>query len=376
MSLSRLDHVAPPEIATTIRNAGIAGAGGSGFPTYAKWQRLDDVDHLLVNHQESEPVYYMDKWLGRERVDVFAELFDALLEAAFETVVVTPKRTDRDWLRPLESATDATIYLPDDLPLDADDESGVVFAYTDDRYQYGMESVLLRVVAGAVMAGDDLPMDHGWIVQNVETLANLYGALDGGAPVTRKYVHVAGNVPHHRFLDVPIGTSAARLLEAAGRPIDAVSDDQVLLEGGPGWCFRTDGPPGTFRVSKRTNGVLLLDRETVAAHTLGDGRINVLDVRDWTGDHETTPSGLDPDAVHVPLISNPSLSVVSAADPIVTPGERVARGEMIATPGDGISNAHHATLDGTVTEVTDTHVAIRAGTTAADEMVDGDGRKP
>jgi Na+-translocating ferredoxin:NAD+ oxidoreductase RnfC subunit len=361
MSLARLDGVTVPEIATTIRNAGVAGAGGSGFPTYAKWQRLDEVDHILVNAQESEPVYYMDKWLSRERASGFAALFDALLETAVETVVVSPKRTDRDRYRPLEAATDATVYLPDELPLDVDTDSGVVFAYTEDRYQYGMEQVLLRVVDGTVLGGDELPMDRGWIVQNVETLANLRRALAEGAPVTRKYVHVAGNVPRHRFLDVPVGTSAAHLLDAAGIPLDAVPDDQLLLEGGPGWCFRTDGPPESFGVSKRTNGVLLLDRETVAAHTLGEGRINALDARDWCDDHETTPSALDPDAVRVPLRSNPALGPVTAADPIVTPGDRVERGEPIATPGTGISNAHHATLDGTVTAVEDHHVAIRAG---------------
>ncbi|QGX95076.1 NADH dehydrogenase subunit [Haloplanus rallus] len=365
MSLSRLDGVTVPEIATTIRNAGVAGAGGSGFPTYAKWRRLDDVDHLLVNAQESEPVYHMDTWLGRERASGLAALFDALLGTALETVVVAPKLTDRDRLRPLETATDATVYLPDDLPLDPEAASGVVFAYTEDRYQYGMEQVLLRTVDGTVLVGDDLPMDHGWIVQNVETLANLRRALDSGTPVTRKYVHVAGDVPRHRFLDVPVGTPAAHLLDAAGIPIDAVPDDRVLLEGGPGWCFRTDGPPETFAVSKRTNGVLLVDRETVAAHTLGEGRIDLLDARDWDGDHEATPSALDPDAVRVPLVANPSLGPVAAADPIVAPGDRVERGEMIATPGEAISNAHHATLDGTVTAVEARHVTIRAG--AADD---------
>jgi len=292
-----------------------------------------------------------------------------LLETALETVVVAPKLTDRDWLRPLEAATDATVYLPDDVPVDVESASGVVFTYTADRYEYGMESVLLRVVDGTVLAGDDLPMDHGWIVQNVETLANLHGALDSGTPVTRKYVHVAGNVPRHRFLDVPVGTPAGRLLDAAGLPADAVPDDQVLLEGGPGWCFRADGPQ-SVRVTKRTNGVLLLDRETVAGHTLGEGRIDVLDARDWAGDHGASPSGLDPDTVHVPLRFNPSLGPVSAADPIVSPGDRVARGEMIATPGDGISNAQHATLDGTVTAVGDRAVTIRAGVAA-----DG-GRRP
>ncbi|WP_299332485.1 NADH dehydrogenase subunit [Haloplanus sp.] len=361
MSLSHFDGTAVPSIATTIQNAGVAGAGGAGFPTHAKWQRLDDVDHLLVNHQESEPIYYMDRWLGRERADAFAALFDALLESTLETVVVTPKLKHRDWTEPLEAATDATVYRPEDLPIDADDESGVVFAYTEDRYKYGMESVLLNAVAGTVPAGDDLPMDLGWIVQNTETLWNVYRAIDRGDPTTRTYVHVDGNVSEHRFLDVPVGTTAADLLEAAGRPIDSLSDTEVLLHGGPGWCFRTDGTPETFRTSKRTNGLLVLDTETVAANTYGEGRIDVLDARDWTaGDHETDPTRLTPDAVGVPLVANEAIGPVAPGDPVVSPGEEVATDEMIATPGDGISNAHHAPIDGTVTELCDGRVDIRS----------------
>jgi len=359
MSLSQLHGMAVPAIATTIRDAGVAGAGGAGFPTHAKWGRLDDVDHLLVNHQESEPIYYMDRWLGRERAHTFAALFEALLDSTFETVVVTPKLKDRDWTRRLETVTDATVYRPGDLPVDPDDESGVVFAYTEDRYKYGMESVLLNVVTGTVVAGDDLPMDHGWIVQNTETLWNVYRALDRGQPTTRSFVHVAGNVPRHRFLDVPIGTPAADLLDAAGRPLGSLSDAEVLLHGGPGWCFRTDGTPAEFRVSKRTNALLVADAETVAANTYGDGRIEVLDARDWGGDHETTPTTLDPDAVGVPLVSNSALGPVAPGDPLVSPGDRVRRRDTIAAPGDGISNAHHAPIDGIVTDVSETRIDIR-----------------
>ncbi|WP_049935241.1 NADH dehydrogenase [Haloplanus natans] len=360
MSLAQLGRLSTPEFATTIRDAGVAGAGGAGFPTHAKWRRLDDVDHLLVNHQESEPIYYMDRWLGRERAGAFAALFEALLDSAVETVVVAPKLKDRDWTRPLEAVTDATVYLPDDLPVDADDESGVVFAYTEDRYKYGMESVLLNVVTGTVVGGDDLPMDRGWIVQNTETLRNVYRALDRGEPTTRTLVHVAGNVPRHRFLDVPIGTPAADLLDAAGRPLGSLSDAEVLLHGGPGWSFRTDGTPAEFRVSKRTNALMVLDAETVAANTYGGGRIDVLDACDWAGDdHETTPTTLDPDGVGVPLVSNPSIGPVSPGEPLVSPGDRVRRREQVAAPGDGISNAHHAPIDGVVTDVHEARIDIR-----------------
>jgi len=360
IGLQRLDQAAPTELATTLRNAGIAGAGGAGFPAHAKWDRLDEVDYLLVNHQESEPNYYIDKWLGRERADAFGELFDALLDRAFETIVVGAKSKDREeWMGALEAETDATEYEPADLPLDPADESGVVFAYTDDQYEYGMESVLLRLVAGTVIA-DDLPMDHGWIVQNTETLDNVYRTLDRDVPVTHKYVHVDGNVPRHRFLRVPIGTPASALLEAAGRDPEDLDQDEMLADGGPGWCFKIEADPDAFGTTKRTNCLTVVDESVVEENTLGGDRINVLNAVDWTADHETSPSTLTPDRVRVPLITNTAFEgVVSSSRPVVSDGAEVSAGEMIAMPvDDGISNAQHAPVDGEVTAVGDRYIEI------------------
>ncbi|MHC3439586.1 NADH dehydrogenase subunit [Natrialbaceae archaeon A-gly3] len=344
-----------PELAVTLRNAGVAGAGGAGFPTYAKWEHLESVETLLVNHQESEPNYYIDKWLGRERTGELAALFDAFLEKGmFDRIVVGAKATDREeWTRDLEAATEGTVYEPDELPIDPEEESGVVFAYTDDRYEYGMESVLLRLVADVVVGGDELPVDHGWIVQNTETLYNVYRAVTDGKPTTRKFVHVDGRVPEHRFLEVPIGTPASELLAAAGRE-EGLRDDEVLLDGGPGWCFEIEDDPEEFGVRKRTNGLLVMDRRIVEENTLGNGRVNVLGPSAWKeASHETEPTEtLSPDRVNVPLITNPAFEgLVTPSEPIVDPGETVEVGEMIARPGEGISIAQHAPIAGTVREV-------------------------
>ncbi|WP_458206619.1 NADH dehydrogenase subunit [Haladaptatus sp. NG-SE-30] len=361
VTLRQLEQAEQPEIATTIRNAGISGAGGAGFPTYAKWEYLDEVPYLLVNHQESEPNYYIDKWMGVNHAEEFAAFFDVLLAKTFDVIVVSAKATDRDgWMNQLESVTDATVYSPDELPIDPTEESGVVFAYTDDRYEYGMETVLLRLVADIVMR-DELPMDHGWIVQNTETMYNIYRTLTEGEAMTRKYVHVDGNVPHHRFLDVPVGTPAATVLEAAGRPPSELGDHDMLADGGPGWCFEIEESAAKFGVTKRTNCVLALDRDVAVENTLGEGRINVLSTREWEDGHEVEPTVLDPDTVRIPLITNPSFEgIVERSSPLVKEGDSVEEGEMIATPGEeGISNTQHASIDGTVTAVTDTHIEIR-----------------
>lgn len=362
MSVTRekLRAVELPEFAVTLRNAGVAGAGGAGFPTYAKWEHLESVNSLLVNHQESEPNYYIDKWLGRERADELAALFEGLLDRAFDRIVIGAKWTDREeWVRDLERMTGATVYEPDELPID-ESETGIIVAYTDDRYEYGMESVLLRLIADVVMQGEELPMDHGWIVQNTETIWNVHRALVDGEPTTRKYVHVDGRVPHHCFLEVPVGTPATELLKAAGRP-DGLDENEVILDGGPGWCFEIDQSPDRFGVRKRTNGLLVMEESVVEENRLGGNRVNVLGPAAWTQSvHETEPTRtLVPDRVEVPLITNPAFEgVVTPSEPIVHEGDLLEEGEMIARPGKGISIAQHAPIDGMVTRVDDQTITI------------------
>ena len=350
------------DLVATIRDAGVAGAGGAGFPTYSKWERTDEVDALLMNHQESEPNYFIDKWLGREHATAFASLFEFLLDEVLDVVVVSAKYKDRDHLRALERLTEGVVYSPDQLPVDHTEESGVVFAYTDNTYQYGMESVLLNVVADTVV-GNGLPMDHGWLVQNTETLYNVSRAWTERTPVTRTYVHVGGNVPQHRFLDVPVGTPAQTLLDAAGISKDGLAPDSVLVTGGPGWCFPVDGGPEAFGVRKHTNCLMVLDSATVERHTLGGDRIDVLAATDWTERaFETEPSErIRPETVHVPLVSNPDIGVVEPSEPTVAAGETVETGDRIAEPSaTGVSIPQHASVDGRVIAVEETNITIQA----------------
>lgn len=348
-------------LAEQIRDAGVAGAGGAGFPSYVKWQNLDDVRHMLVNHQESEPNYYSDKWLGRERAEELATILTTLREEVFDAVVVGTKEKYREeWMGPLEEATGANVYLPGDIPLDADEEEGLAVAYTGDMYDFSEEQALLMITVGERI-GRDLPTDHGWLVHNTETLYNISRAVRDGTPVTRKYVHVDGDTPEHRCLEVPIGTTAADLLAAAGLDDSDIDDDQVLADGGPGWCYEIAGSAPEFGVRKRTNALLVLGRDEVEDHTEQEGRINVLDARDWHDrDHETEPHELRPDRVRIPLITNAAYEgFVAPGDPCVEVGDGVSEGDVVARPGDGrVAIPHHASIDGEVVEVTETHVVV------------------
>jgi Na+-translocating ferredoxin:NAD+ oxidoreductase RnfC subunit len=370
MKAKRLGPVDPEALAPTFQRAGLSGAGGGGFPTYVKWQRVDEVHSLLMNHQESEPNCYVDKWLCEEHTAEFAALFDALLESTLERILVSAKAVDREpWMRSLEERTDATVYQPADLPVDISDESGLVFAYTADTYEYGMENVLLQKTAGTVL-GKELPIDYGWIVQNTETVYNMYRALDGDEPVLRKYVHIDGyrengsRVPHRMF-DVPVGTSVATLFEAAGVDQDSLGDDRVIVDGGPGWCFKIQRPADRYGVRKHTNCVLLLDETTVGEHTYGNDRVDVREPLTWSSDtHSTEPESVDPDRVHVPIVTNETYTgLIASSRPTVEFGDTVKRGEVVADPaeeGRGFSVTHHAPISGQVSDVTPREVEIRA----------------
>jgi Na+-translocating ferredoxin:NAD+ oxidoreductase RnfC subunit len=347
------------ELAAAIRAAGVAGAGGAGFPAATKWDRVEEVDALLINHQESEPNFLKDRHLGRARAPELAALIDWLLEGFVSTVVVGTKAAYRGvWLGSLEAETDATVVSQDELPIDPGTAPEVVIACTGDRYEYGMESVLLRTIADVTVVSD-LPLDHGWLVQNTESMVNIYTALATGAPVTRKLVHVDGDTPRHRFLDVPVGTPATTLLAEAGRP-GGPGESEIIADGGPGWSFEVAERPDRFGVRKRTNCLLIVDRELAAENTLGGGRINILGPQAWKGrKFETEPERVAPPYVRIPLTTNEEIPVVERSEPIVEPGATVEEGDRIADPApEGISNPQHASIDGRVTEVTESHVTI------------------
>lgn len=358
--LKDLDKSDIPQI---IRSAGVVGAGGAGFPSYVKWSNLDDIQYLLMNLQESEPIFYSDKGLVKSNPEAFRKLFDLLLDLVFDTIVVGSKEKYREnWTRGLEKATDGSIYLPDDLPVDIKKESGVVFAYTEDVYDYSEEYSLLKVTTGTKIS-PDLPIEHGWISHNTETIYNIFRAIFERKPVTKKFVHIDGNTPMHRCIHAPIGTPAKDLLEAAGVNINALKKDQILLEGGPGWCSEIKEDFSEFGISKRTNGLLVTDKKIARENRTQEEeeRINLLRTRDWKRkDHEKGPAKIEPEFVRIPLISNPShKGKVHLSEPIVSAGDNVTEGQVIAIPNSkDISIPQHASIDGKVRNVTDTHIII------------------
>ncbi len=345
-------------ISEAIRDCGISGAGGAGFPTYTKWKDLDSIDYLLMNHQDSEPNFHKDKYLFKKNTDKYIELFDFLLDDILDLVVVGVKEVNREkWMEDIEEKLDPTIYLPEDLPINLEDEFGVVFAYTENQYKYGMEGPLLKAVSGTTI-GKDVPMDHGWIVDNTETLYNIYQAFKHHDPVVNKYLHIDGENIESRFINVPIGSPIIEILDKFGiskKEIDR--KNLTALDGGPGWCFEVD--IDTFSVRKNTNCILLFDKETVKQNKKGN-HIDITDQYSWKDKQKNSPVSMKPSFVRIPLITNPNYEgIVYKSIPIVETGEKINKCDKISKPNqEGYSIPKHASISGNITEINNTEIEI------------------
>ena len=357
-------------LAEVLQRGGVVGAGGAGFPTWAKYTTPQPF--LVVNAQESEPGYFIDKWLHKHHSGALHALFEHLRATrVVDKVVVAAKLKDREWIVPLlahaaeAKELDCTGKNRHNL---REQSEPLLLAWTDDRYSYGMETALLLIVAQQKIPTGERPTQHGFIVNNTETLFNIHRLLTTGAAVVDKLVHVYGATPRHTFREVPVGTPASWLLQDAGVSLDDIAARSlVVVDGGPGWFEKVDA--GSAVVTRRTNSFLVLDPAVVDVT-----QKDVFDKPNKPGYpsaqtvFETSPSPLPvaPSWVRLPLIDNPNFKAVSAAVPVVAVGDVVRRGDTVARAADvGVSVAAHASIDGVVAAVTDRYIEVDAATPRA-----------
>lgn len=357
------DHRNKP-LSEVIKEGGIVGAGGAGFPAYVKYSTPQP--YHLTNAQESEPGYYMDKWLHKVHAEKFAQLYRFLLEWGTNKIIIAPKYKNREWFLPLEKATEGRVFdCRGKNPINPDDyKESILFTYTDDTYAFGKEQATLRVTTGVKMTSRDLPGDYGYIVNNSETLYNIYRMLFEGHPVTSKFIHVYGETPQHVFTEVPLGTMTEDLLLEAGTSIAEVErKGHVIIDGGPGW-FSVVEDPHNYAVTKRLNSLIVVDPEYVDLK-----RKDIRDVPKRNGyprrpkeEQEQEPRDLfEPNHVRVQLIDS-AFPIVKPAIPQVKTGDYVEVGQVIAVASnEGFSIPQHASISGTVKDVTERWIHIQRG---------------
>jgi len=225
-----------------IKNAGVVGAGGAGFPTHIKLNA--QIETLIINGAECEPLINVDKQLMQFYFD---KVYEGIKVAASATkakkIVLALKKKHKEAARAVESFTQQEIKFE--------------LFKLDNFYPSGDEQVLVYEVTGKIVPEGGIPLQVGVVVINVETLLNIYKATCGES-VTDKYVTVNGGVKNPLTLMVPVGTPVKKLIDFCG---GVTLDEYSCLDGGPmtGKLINAD----TYAVKKTTKSVIVLPENSV-----------------------------------------------------------------------------------------------------------------
>jgi electron transport complex protein RnfC len=241
----------PQALLERIREAGIVGLGGAGFPTRVKLTSgKHAIDTLIINGAECEPYISCDERLLREHaVEVIegVRILQHIVQPRACTVAVE------------DSMPEAEAALRD--ALEALQETGVSVTRIPTIYPTGGERQLIKVLTGCEVPSQGLPADIGILCQNVGTAAAIYRAVCQGEPLLSRIVTVTGaGILSPKNLEVRIGTPLSHLVSTCG---GYTQDVERLLIGGPmmGYAVDSDAVP----VIKTTNCILAVTREEMPA---------------------------------------------------------------------------------------------------------------
>jgi len=228
------------ELSQVLRENGIVGAGGAGFPTYGKLS--EKADTILMNCAECEPLLKLHRQLLKEHAREILKAFTLIAETVDAKEAIIGIKAE------YESTIAALEEHLEDFPL-------VRVHKLPGAYPMGDEVVLIYETTGRVVRPGGFPIECGVAVFNVETLYNVYRAVWEKQPVAYKYVTVVGEVENPITVCVPVGTTIREVVSMAGK---ITVKEPVYLLGGPMMGnFGQDYQP----VTKTTNAVIVLPKD-------------------------------------------------------------------------------------------------------------------
>lgn len=228
------------ELSSILQQNGIVGAGGAGFPTYAKLN--ENAETIILNCAECEPLLRLHRQLleknAREIVETFYMMGQTM---GSKDIVIGIKKAYKKAIEALNAVIG--------------EYKGVRLGLLDEVYPAGDEVVLIYEVTGKVVRPGGLPIECGVAVFNVETVYNVYRAMKKDTPVVDKLVSVVAEVNNPVTVRVPIGCTIEEVVALAG---GSRIQNPVYFIGGP--MMGRIGT-GAEPVTKTTNAVLVLPEE-------------------------------------------------------------------------------------------------------------------
>lgn len=245
-SYNDLDNLTKDEILSIIKNAGITGMGGAGFPTHVKLSPPKDkkIDTIIINGSECEPYLTSDYRLMVEKPE--AVVFGA--KAIMKAVGV-----GKGFIAIEDNKPEAINKIKEACK----DEENIEIVSLKTKYPQGDEKRVINAITNREVPSGGLPMDVGVIVSNIGTANAIGEAIREGKSLYERIVTVTGKgIKEPKNLIVKIGTPFKDVIEQCG---GYAGTPGKIIMGGPmmGIGQYTDEVP----VIKGTSGILVLTQE-------------------------------------------------------------------------------------------------------------------
>lgn len=239
-----LEELTPAEIIEIVKEAGIVGMGGAGFPTYVKLNPGKPIEAVLINGCECEPMLTADHRVALEYADdVIYGLKAAMKAVDCQRGVIVIEDNKPDAIALLEQKVAG--------------EQGIEICVAKTKYPQGGEKMLIQRVLGRMVPSGKLPADVGAVVCNISTVKAISDAIQKGMPLIERVLTVTGPyIPNPGNFVVKIGTNAAELIAACG---GISAGDVTIKAGGPMMGFVQKDL--NFPIMKGSNGIIAVDTD-------------------------------------------------------------------------------------------------------------------
>ena len=239
------------EIRNAVKEAGIVGMGGAGFPTHVKLAPKDDskIDYVIVNGAECEPYLTSDYRMMLEMPEKIVEGLKVILQL-FENA---------KGIIGIEANKPEAIKVLTDL---VKNEPRISVCTLKTKYPQGGERTLIYAATGRKINSSMLPADVGCIVDNVGTVVAVADAVCRNIPLIQRIVTITGDaVADPKNFLVRTGTCFQELVDGAG---GFKEEPEKLISGGPMMGTAMFGL--NVPVTKVTSALTCFTRDTVAAN--------------------------------------------------------------------------------------------------------------
>ena len=208
------------DIRKAVKEAGIVGLGGAGFPTHVKLTPKDStkIDYVIVNGAECEPYLTSDYRLMLEEADKIVEGLKIVLRLFPNAKgIIAIEDNKPEAIKKIKELTA--------------NESNVEVVSVKTKYPQGGERQLVYATTGRKLNSRKLPSDVGCVVNNVGTVAAIYMAVAKNTPLTHRIITISGDaISEAQNFYAPIGMNYSEIIEAAG---GFKTNPKKIVFGGP-----------------------------------------------------------------------------------------------------------------------------------------------